>query len=363
MRRPVGSLKQLLVLIVCGLALTFGARTSFAAYPWVDDAVDAYLIGAGYAAGPISSYVTLSAYGPWLVNAEHSDSILAAWDRLSESAVLRPDADETSFITLDGLSSAASSVFAAPVGTGHTIPEPSTLILLMTAAGASLLQFVRKNYHALSRFFDVTIASIALVLTAPILLIAAILIKIDSPGPVFYKQVRVGVNRRSRERRHSGRAAADRDHRRDNTLGAPFTIYKLRSMRFDAERGTGAVWAQQNDARVTRIGKLIRLTRVDEIPQFINVLRGDMSFIGPRPERPEFVKKLNAAIPYYYRRFDIPPGITGLAQTRAAYAADIKQTRRKLKYDLMYVRKKCLLMDTRIFFNTISTVVLGRGAR
>lgn len=297
------------------------------------------------------------------MNAEYSDTVPGAWSRLSESAAFRLNIAQTPFITFNGLSDAASDMFTVPTGPANTIPEPSTFILLITAAGASLLQLVRKNYHALSRIFDVTIASIALVLTAPILLVAAILIKLDSPGPVFYKQVRVGVNRRARDRRHGDRTPAPGDNRRDNTLGAPFTIYKLRSMRSDAERGTGAVWAQKNDARVTRIGKLIRLTRIDEIPQFINVLQGDMSFIGPRPERPEFVKKLNAAIPYYYRRFDIPPGITGLAQTRDAYAADIKQTRRKLKYDLLYVRKKCLLMDTRIFFNTISTVVLGRGAR
>lgn len=244
----------------------------------------------------------------------------------------------------------------------NPIPEPSTMFLLVTALFASGLQFVRKRYNALRRISDIAISSVALVLTAPLMLIAAIMIKLDSPGPIFYKQVRVGLNRRTRDRRNGKRSVDGRDVRVDNTLGAPFTIYKLRSMRIDAEKG-GAVWAMQNDNRVTRIGKFLRKTRLDEIPQFINVLKGDMSFIGPRPERPEFVKKLNAAIPYYYRRFDIPPGITGLAQTRDAYAADIKQTRRKLKYDLLYVRKKCLLMDAKIFFNTIGTVVLGKGAR
>jgi lipopolysaccharide/colanic/teichoic acid biosynthesis glycosyltransferase len=245
----------------------------------------------------------------------------------------------------------------------NPIPEPSTPALLVIAVGVSLFQFAQRRYNALQRLSDIVISSVALLVTAPVMLLLAIIIKLDSPGPVLYQQVRVGLNRRSRDRRKEQRASLDNDYRTDNTLGAPFTIYKLRTMRSDAEQGTGAVWAQKNDARITRIGKFLRKTRLDEIPQFINVLKGDMSFIGPRPERPEFVKKLNESIPSYYRRFEIPPGITGLAQTHDAYAADIKQTRRKLKYDLLYVKKKCLTGDIRIFFNTISTVVLGKGAR
>lgn len=244
--------------------------------------------------------------------------------------------------------------------TNKPVPEPSTLILLITGFLGSIIAFARKRYHAIQRPMDIVIASVALVVTSPLVLCAAILIKLTSPGPIFYKQVRVGVNRR-RSRTSKGASADDR--RSDNTFGQPFTIYKLRSMSYNAESKSGPVWAQKNDVRVTWIGRILRKTRVDEIPQFINVIKGEMSIVGPRPERPVFVKQLNENIKHYHRRFDVKPGITGLAQVQFAYASSIEDTRKKLKYDLLYTRRKGLLMDMDIFLNTLRTIIFAKGAR
>ena len=216
------------------------------------------------------------------------------------------------------------------------IPEPSTFILMSMGLIGSLFSFGRKRYGEMRRVLDIIISVVALILALPLLLIAALFIKIDSPGPIFYNQVRVGVNRR---RRTAEDMSGDR--RQDDCFGMPFTIYKLRTMRADAEAKTGPVWAQQNDNRITKIGNFLRKTRIDEIPQFINVLLGEMSIVGPRPERPVFVKKLTNDIPDYEGRFDVKPGITGL----------------------VYIRKMNLLLDFNILFNTIGTVLFARGSR
>lgn len=238
------------------------------------------------------------------------------------------------------------------------VPEPSTFFLMIIGAMGSLLSFGRRRYAELRRGGDIIISAFALVVSAPILLAAAIIIKIDSAGPIFYKQVRVGVNRRRRNDENDLDMAC---RRKDNCLGQPFTIYKLRTMRADAESKTGAVWAQQNDPRVTKVGNFLRKTRIDEIPQFINVLKGEMSIIGPRPERPVFVKQLNENIVDYDQRFDVKPGITGLAQTRYQYASTVEDTKKKLKYDLLYVKKNSFMMDISIMWNTVGTVLFARG--
>jgi lipopolysaccharide/colanic/teichoic acid biosynthesis glycosyltransferase len=239
------------------------------------------------------------------------------------------------------------------------VPEPSTMALMFMGIVGSLAAFVRKRYNEVRRGFDIALAAAGLVITSPLRALAALLIKLDSRGPVFYKQVRVGQNRRNRRNTH----AVDNDRRKADVLGEQFTIFKLRTMRMDDESGTGPIWAGNDDDRVTRIGRLLRMTRIDEIPQFINVLKGEMSIIGPRPERPSFVCNLNEKIRYYHRRFNVKPGITGLAQVRYQYAASVKDTRNKLKYDLLYVRKRCMYMDLRILFNTFWTVLSARGAR
>src|SRR2546426_5533084 len=186
----------------------------------------------------------------------------------------------------------------------------------------------------LKRTLDVILASGGLLLLAPVFALAAVLIALDSPGPVFYEQVRVGQNRR---RSRNGGPPSDLDRRRADCFGRPFKIYKLRSMVADAERNTGPIWAAAKDARVTRIGRLLRKSRLDETPQLWNVLRGDMSLVGPRPERPMFVASLAQSLPEYTMRCQALPGITGLAQVKSRYDSSIETVNRKLQYDLYYV--------------------------
>ncbi|HYA92895.1 MAG TPA: TIGR03013 family XrtA/PEP-CTERM system glycosyltransferase [Thermodesulfobacteriota bacterium] len=179
---------------------------------------------------------------------------------------------------------------------------------------------------------------IGLILLSPLILIISILIKIDSPGPVFYRQERVGER------------------------GKTFKLLKFRSMVESAE-ANGPVWAGKNDGRITRIGGWIRKWRLDEIPQMFNVLKGDMSFVGPRPERAYFVEKLREEIPFYNQRFFVKPGITGLAQVRYQYGASKEDALEKLKYDLCYIKNLSSLFDLLIIFETIKVVLSGKGAR
>ncbi len=191
----------------------------------------------------------------------------------------------------------------------------------------------------IKRTIDVFLAFWGLVLSIPIFIVFSLLIKIDSSGPLFFTQTRVGNKEK------------------------PFKLIKFRTMRQDAESATGAVWAVENDPRVTNVGRFMRKTRVDEIPQLINVLKGEMSFVGPRPERPEFVEKLKAIIPYYSRRHFIKPGVTGWAQVRYPYGSSIEDAVEKLRYDLYYIKNLSPFLDTLIFFETIKVVLFGRGAR
>lgn len=191
---------------------------------------------------------------------------------------------------------------------------------------------------AAQRLTDIVLGLALLVFTLPLMLLTAALIRLDSPGPALYRQVRVGLH------------------------GRPFTMLKLRSMRTDAE-ARGPVWAAQRDPRVTRIGSFIRLTRIDELPQLINVLRGEMSFIGPRPERPHFVEQLERALPFYRDRALVKPGLTGWAQVNHPYGASVEDARAKLSYDLYYVEHRSLLLDLLILVATVRVVLFQRGAR
>ncbi|MFL1463403.1 exopolysaccharide biosynthesis polyprenyl glycosylphosphotransferase [Roseococcus sp. DSY-14] len=188
------------------------------------------------------------------------------------------------------------------------------------------------------RAVDISLSCLLLLVTLPVILVTALAVKLDSPGPVFYRQQRVGLN------------------------GRVFTLFKFRSMTADAEKGQ-AVWASKNDPRVTRVGKFIRLTRIDEIPQVFNVLRGDMAFVGPRPERPEFVARLTAIIPHYAARAVVPPGITGWAQVNYPYGASDEDSRMKLTYDLYYVRRRSLFLDLLILIATVRVVLFQEGSR
>ncbi len=216
------------------------------------------------------------------------------------------------------------------------------------------------------RGFDIVASSLALILLSPLFLILAILIRVESPGPVIYKQLRTGLNLRTDDRRRNTkiRVLDERrrlDRRRTGVPGRPFQIYKFRSMVTDAEKN-GIQLAKKNDARVTRLGKLMRRTRIDELPQFWNVLRGDMSIVGPRPERPEIIAYLAEQIPGYTDRLGVRPGITGLAQIRNGYDTDLEHIRRKITLDRYYIQKCSLVNDLKIIFRTLRVVVRGEGA-
>jgi sugar transferase (PEP-CTERM system associated) len=188
------------------------------------------------------------------------------------------------------------------------------------------------------RLFDLTGALIGIVAGAPIMLLTALAVRLDSPGPALYRQERVGQN------------------------GRLFTLCKFRSMRIDAEQGT-PVWASAHDDRVTRVGRFIRLTRLDELPQFWNVLRGEMSFVGPRPERPFFVQQLTESIPFYAARHAVKPGVTGWAQVRYRYGASVEDALEKLRYDLYYTKHLSLVFDLTILVDTIKVMVCRKGAQ
>jgi sugar transferase (PEP-CTERM system associated) len=196
-----------------------------------------------------------------------------------------------------------------------------------------------RRFSFYKRFSSVLVAIIGMIFSLPLLPFIALAIKLTSPGPVFYRQSRVG-----RE-------------------GNVFVCYKFRTMRADAEVNIGATWAESRDPRITPIGKVLRKTRIDEIPQLWNVLKGDMALIGPRPERPEFVELLERRVPYYQLRHAVRPGITGWAQVRYRYGGSIEDAKEKLRYDLYYIKNMSAGFDLWIFFNTIKIILLGRGAR
>jgi sugar transferase (PEP-CTERM system associated) len=189
------------------------------------------------------------------------------------------------------------------------------------------------------RAIDILISALGLILAAPLALFTAIAIKLESGGPVLFRQTRIGQNE------------------------CQFTLYKFRSMCYDAEAATGPIWARENDPRVTRIGRIIRKLRIDEIPQMFNVLKGEMSFVGPRPERPFFVSALKDKIPYYPVRFSVKPGLTGWAQVSYPYGDSEQDAIEKLQYDLYYVKNMSPTFDLQIIFETFKIVLLGRGAQ
>lgn len=210
--------------------------------------------------------------------------------------------------------------------------NPSWLIFSDGFSSARMMSSIAK------RVFDIAASSLLLLLTFPIILLFALLVKIDSRGPAFFRQTRVGL------------------------YGQPFELIKLRSMQIDAEKG-GAKWAQANDPRVTRIGRLIRKVRIDELPQTWSVLKGEMSFVGPRPERPQFVTDLEGQLPYYAERHMVKPGITGWAQINYPYGASIEDARHKLEYDLYYAKNYTPFLDLLILLQTLRVILWNEGAR
>jgi sugar transferase (PEP-CTERM system associated) len=210
--------------------------------------------------------------------------------------------------------------------------RPSWLIF---SPGFRKSQFLR----VAKRLLDVSVALLGLTLGAPIMIVVAAAVRLTSPGPVLYRQERVGLR------------------------GQTFKVVKFRSMRQDAEKGTGAVWATKADPRVTPVGRFLRRSRLDELPQLWNVLLGDMSFVGPRPERPEFVSSLTKEIPFYGQRHSVRPGLTGWAQVRYSYGASLEDAMEKLQYDLYYIKNMSIALDLFIIANTVKTVLMRRGGQ
>jgi sugar transferase (PEP-CTERM system associated) len=197
----------------------------------------------------------------------------------------------------------------------------------------------RRQNLLYQRVSNMVVAVIGIIVSFPIILLTALAVRLTSAGPVLYRQTRVGLD------------------------GVLFTVYKFRSMRVDAEVGTGAVWARKDDPRVTSVGRFIRAIRFDELPQLYNVIKGEMSIVGPRPERPEFVKALSEQIPYYRQRHCVRPGITGWAQINYKYGDTLEDTITKLEYDLYYIKNMSMALDTYIIFHTLKAMMLSRGAQ
>jgi sugar transferase (PEP-CTERM system associated) len=267
---------------------------------------------------------------PMLVERERVDVVMVAWEDRSATFPLDPLlACRSAGVTVINAARFYEQI------TGRVILDrlaPSTLIY-------NGVELQRTFAGTVKRALDVIVSAPLLVLLTPVLGVVALLVRWDSPGPVFYTQERVGVR------------------------GRPFTIRKIRSMTTDAEKTTGPVWAADGDLRVTRVGRFLRASRLDECPQVWNVLKGDMSLVGPRPERPVFVEHLSRALPYYAHRHLLKPGVTGWAQVCYPYGASVDDARAKLTYDLYYLLHWSIAFDLLILFHTIKIVLCRRGAR
>lgn len=224
------------------------------------------------------------------------------------------------------------------------------------SAVATQVDAIEPRSETAIRLLNVTVAAVALMVAAPVMALVALLIRLTSPGPALYSQVRVGVDRRWKHNRADNRRVQDYG-------GKPFQMYKFRSMRVDAEPDGRAVWAQKQDSRVTPIGGFLRKTRIDELPQLYNVLKGDMNIVGPRPERPTIFAELRDNIPEYQIRQRVRPGITGWAQVNQAYDSCLDDVRNKVRYDLEYLRRRSLGLDLRIMTMTVPVMLLRRGGQ
>ena len=213
------------------------------------------------------------------------------------------------------------------------MPEPATMALLGTGCGALIVQYMRRKYPVGKMVFDRAIGGMMLAAFGPLIGVLAMLVRLTSRGPAFYRQERVGKN------------------------GKQFIMVKLRTMRVDAEDRSGPIWAGEHDNRVTPVGDLLRKMHLDELPQLWNVVRGEMSLVGPRPERPYFVERLRQTVPGYERRLQVKPGITGLAQVRAGYDHELRDVRRKVKLDQMYIHRMCWWVDFVILTRTLRKFV------
>jgi lipopolysaccharide/colanic/teichoic acid biosynthesis glycosyltransferase len=241
---------------------------------------------------------------------------------------------------------------ARPADAAQAIPvvrEPAP------SSHAHTAEISRSSSERLQRAVNIALACIGLVLAAPIMLVFAVLVKLTSPGPIFYSQARVGLDRR----RHS-RPDSPYDRRGRDLGGSPFMILKFRTMQVGAEKN-GAVWAAQGDARVTRVGRIMRKYRVDELPQLVNVIRGEMNIVGPRPERPSIFSRMCDDITEYPLRQRARPGITGWAQVNQAYDTSVDDVRMKVRYDLEYIERQGVTEDLLIMARTVPVMIFRKG--
>ena len=238
---------------------------------------------------------------------------------------------------------------------GMTRDVQAVSFIELEAAPASFEEVLpRDRSEAVNRIVNVTIAVLSAIVLAPLLLLIALAVKLTSRGPIFYSQVRVGVDRRYREK-------STYDQRGYDHGGKPFMMFKFRTMQVDAEADGRAVWAAKSDPRVTSIGRLMRKTRMDELPQLFNVIRGDMNIVGPRPERPTIFADLRRSIPEYPMRQRVKPGITGWAQINQAYDACVDDVRRKVQLDIEYMKRQSLAHDLQIMTMTLPVMIFRRG--
>jgi lipopolysaccharide/colanic/teichoic acid biosynthesis glycosyltransferase len=237
------------------------------------------------------------------------------------------------------------------------VPVPSTSSFADVATRAPSVDVEPRQRSArIDRILNVTIALVAMIVVAPVVLLFAVLVKLTSRGPIFYSQTRIGVDRRRR-----GGTPRDYDRRARNGGGHPFTTFKMRSMYTGAEKPNGAIWATKGDPRVTPVGRIMRKCRVDELPQLVNVLRGDMNIVGPRPERPSIFSRLCADIEEYPLRQRAKPGITGWAQINHSYDSTIDDVRTKVRYDLEYLQRQGVAEDLKIMARTLPVMIFRKG--
>jgi lipopolysaccharide/colanic/teichoic acid biosynthesis glycosyltransferase len=252
-----------------------------------------------------------------------------------------------------------SGIFFISALFSYTFLAPSSV----TRPGRMFFSMIDRFLKKMLDFFG---AAVGLILSAPFFILLPIIIKLDSRGPVFYTQERIGINRRRRNRRtfRSERPGDERirERRISDLHGRPFKVIKFRTMIHNAESATGPVWAIKNDSRITRVGRILRKTRLDEIPQLINVLIGDMSMVGPRPERPFFIRELLEKVPDYAVRLRVKPGITGLAQVTTGYDSSLESVMKKVKADITYIRRWSIWSDLKILMRTVVVVITGKGA-
>jgi lipopolysaccharide/colanic/teichoic acid biosynthesis glycosyltransferase len=242
--------------------------------------------------------------------------------------------------------------FRASGGVARPVIAPASGALPTPTAVAVV---PRTRSERINRVVNIVLASVAIVILSPVFVLVGLAVWLTSPGPILYTQERVGIDRRSR------RALALYDRRASDHGGSVFTIYKFRSMRCDAEQHSGAVWATQNDPRVTAVGGFLRKMRLDELPQLFNVIKGDMNIVGPRPERPMIFARLRQDITEYPLRQRAKPGITGWAQVNLAYDSTIDDVRKKVDLDLEYLRRQSVIEDVRIMLRTVPVMLFKRG--